>query len=401
LIFTPEGISMGGENSRIRVLIMGAAGRDFHNFNMAYRDNDNYEVVAFTGAQIPGIDRRRYPPQLAGRLYPQGIEIAAEEDLSALCRKLDVDQVVFAYSDLAHVDVMHKASLALAAGPDFELLGPNRTMLSATVPVISICAVRTGCGKSQVTRWISKYLRTLGLRAAVIRHPMPYGDLVAQAAQRFACRSDLDRADCTVEEREEYEPHLDAGNVVYAGVDYGPILKLAESEADIILWDGGNNDFPFIRTDLQITLVDALRPGHETSYHPGETVLRLADIVLIAKANSAPPDDVEQVRAAVEKTIPHAAIIPIASAVEPDDPAAIKNKRVLVVEDGPTLTHGGMAYGAGYVAAKQVGAREIELSAYRASPAGARLQRRTTGRPCGKSECGRCRSGVISHPLRS
>lgn len=342
-----------------RVVIMGAAGRDFHNFNVVYRGDPDYEVVAFTAAQIPGIAARCYPAALAGARYPDGIPIVEEAGLAALCRREHVDQVVFAYSDVSHIEVMHQASIALAAGADFALLGPARTMLAARVPVIAVCAVRTGCGKSQVTRWLARLLKSHGLRVAVLRHPMPYGDLQRQAVQRFASRADLDAAHCTIEEREEYEPHLALGNVVYAGVDYEKILALAEVDADIILWDGGNNDFPFIRPDLLIVLVDPLRPGHEASHHPGEAVLRMADGVVVAKANVAREGDIRQVIESVRGINPTATIVRGASIVRLDDTAAVRGRRVLVVEDGPTLTHGGMAYGAGYVAAQQAQAGEI------------------------------------------
>jgi predicted GTPase len=342
-----------------RVVIMGAAGRDFHNFNLVYRDDSSARVVAFTAAQIPQIADRRYPPSLAGRLYPEGIPIREEAELAELCRRERVDQVVFAYSDVSHAQVMHKASIALAAGADFLLLGPNRTMLEAKVPVIATCAVRTGCGKSQVTRWLSQLLRRQGLRVAVLRHPMPYGDLERQAVQRFASRSDLDAADCTIEEREEYELHLSLGNLVFAGVDYGAILTQAEVEADIILWDGGNNDFPFLRPDLLLVLVDALRPGNEDTHHPGETVLRMADLVLVAKANSAADADLQRVGEAVRRINPRAQILRGASPVRLEHPEQVRGKRVLVVEDGPTITHGGMPYGAGYVAATQAQAAQI------------------------------------------
>jgi len=342
-----------------RIVIMGAAGRDFHNFNVVYRDNPACRVVAFTAAQIPAIAGRRYPPALAGALYPEGIPILDESGLVDLCRSERVDRVVFAYSDISHAQVMHKASIVLAAGADFVMLGPERTMIRAGVPVIAVCAVRTGCGKSQTTRWLSGRLKAHGLKVAVIRHPMPYGDLERQVVQRFATRADLDAADCTVEEREEYEPHLALGNLVYAGVDYAEITRRAQAEADIILWDGGNNDFSFIRPDLHIVLVDPLRAGHETSHHPGEAVLRMADIALIAKSNSASAADLATVRENVRHIRPEAALVLGASPVVLDDPAAVRGRRVLVVEDGPSITHGGMAYGAGYVAATEAGAAAI------------------------------------------
>ena len=336
---------------RLRLVIMGAAGRDFHNFNMAYRDDPGVEVAAFTAAQIPAIAGRRYPPALAGPHYPQGIPIIPEAELESFCRREHIDQVVFAYSDVAHVEVMHIASRALATGGDFVILGPRRTMLQVRVPVIAISAVRTGCGKSQTTRWLSQRLRERGLRLAVIRHPMPYGDLERQAVQRFATSADLDRAGCTVEEREEYEPHLEAGNVVYAGVDYQRIVGQAEQEADLILWDGGNNDYPFLHPDLHIVLVDPLRPGHENTHHPGEATLRMADVVVVAKVDAAAAVDVQRVVENVRAINPGALLIRAASPVILDDPAAVRDCRVLVVEDGPSITHGGMPYGAGYVAA--------------------------------------------------
>lgn len=342
-----------------RVLIMGAAGRDFHNFNRVYRDDPGSRVVAFTASQIPHIAGRRYPGSLAGSLYPDGIPIIDEAELEDICRKERVDEVVFAYSDVEHSRVMHKASIALAAGADFVLLGPARTMLPAKVPVIATSAVRTGCGKSQTTRWLSRLLKGQGFHVAVIRHPMPYGDLEAQAVQRFASLADLEAAHCTVEEREEYEPHLAIGNVVYAGVDYAQIVARAEAEADLILWDGGNNDFPFIRPDLHIVLVDPLRPGHETTHHPGEAVLRMADIVVVAKVNSASDAAVQQVSEATRRINPEATIVRAASPVHLHNPEQVRGKRVLVVEDGPTITHGGMPYGAGYVAATQAQAAQI------------------------------------------
>jgi predicted GTPase len=342
-----------------RVVIVGAAGRDFHDFNVVYRDDPRFQVVAFTAAQIPDIAGRRYPPTLAGARYPDGIPIVPEAALEELCRRRGVGLVAFAYSDVPHAHVMHVASRALAVGADFTLLGPDRTMLRASVPVIAVSAVRTGCGKSQTARWIARRLRDRGLRVAVIRHPMPYGDLERQAVQRFAARVDLDTARCTVEEREEYEPHLAAGNVVYAGVDYARIVQLAQAEADVIVWDGGNNDFPFIRPDLHLVLVDPLRPGHETSHHPGEAVLRMADVVVIAKTNAAAPADVERVADAARRVNPGAVVVRAASPIRLDHPAAVRGKRVVVVEDGPTTTHGGMAYGAGYVAAIEVGAAEV------------------------------------------
>jgi predicted GTPase len=338
---------------------MGAAGRDFHNFNQVYRHDEGVEVVAFTAAQISGIANRYYPAVLAGSRYPAGIPIVEETELESLCRRQRIDCVVFAYSDLTHAEVMHLASRAMVAGADFLLLGPKRTMLPAQVPVIAVSAVRTGCGKSQTTRWLSHLLRQKGLRVAVIRHPMPYGDLEKQVVQRFASKADLDAAACTIEEREEYEPHLEMGNTVYAGVDYGAIIKQAEREADIILWDGGNNDFPFIQPDLHLVLVDPLRPGDETTHHPGEVVLRMADIVIIAKVDSAADADVQRVSDTVKRVNPKAVIVRGASPIQLDNPEAVRDRRVLVVEDGPTTTHGGMPYGAGYVAATRAQAASI------------------------------------------
>jgi predicted GTPase len=342
-----------------RVLIMGAAGRDFHNFNVAFRDDPATEVVAFTATQIPGIARRRYPATLAGPRYPDGIPILDESELQTICGERKVNEVVFAYSDVTHEYVMHKASVVLAAGADFTLLGPKRTMLQARVPVIAVCAVRTGVGKSQVARFISRQLKLRGIRVAVIRHPMPYGNLQKQAVQRFETGHDLDAAQCTVEEREEYEPHLAIGNLVYAGADYGRILHEAEQEADVILWDGGNNDYPFFAPDLHIVLVDPLRPGDETTYYPGEAVLRMADLVIVAKANSATEANISRVTEAARSLAPAAEILRGESHITLDDAEAVRGKRVLVIEDGPTLTHGGMTYGAGYLAARAAGAREI------------------------------------------
>ena len=349
----------GQKRSPTKIVIMGAAGRDFHNFNRVYRHNQEVKVVAFTAAQISGIANRRYPASLAGSLYPDGIPIVAETELESLCRREQIDCVVFAYSDLTHAEVMHLASRAMVAGADFLLLGPERTMLPAQVPTIAISAVRTGCGKSQTTRWLSKLLRQKGLQVAVIRHPMPYGDLKKQVVQRFASKADLDLAECTIEEREEYEPHLDIGNIVYAGVDYELIVKQAEQEADIILWDGGNNDFPFIQPDLHLVLVDPLRPGDETTHHPGEVVLRMADIAIVAKVDSAADADVQKVIDTVKRVNPQAVIVRGASPIQLDNPKAVRDRRVLVVEDGPTTTHGGMSYGAGYVAATRAQAAAI------------------------------------------
>jgi predicted GTPase len=343
---------------RTRVVIMGAAGRDFHDFNVVYRDDPGVEVVAFTGAQIPGIVDRRYPPELAGPLYPAGIPIVAESDLERLIVADGVDLVVFAYSDVSHATVMHAASRALAAGADFELLGPRRTMLSSRRPVIAVGATRTGSGKSQTTRFLAALLAERGITPVVIRHPMPYGDLAAQRVQRYATYADLDRHDTTIEEREEYEPHLDAGRVVYAGVDYGAILEQAEQEADVILWDGGNNDFPFYRPDLYVVVADPLRPGDEAAYHPGETNVRMADVVIINKIDSAEPAALEAVRASVAALNPQAAILMARSDLTLEGPS-IEGKRVVVIEDGPTLTHGGMRYGAGIVAARRFGAARV------------------------------------------
>ena len=342
-----------------RVLIMGAAGRDFHNFNVYFRGRDDYEVVAFTATQIPNIEDRRYPAALAGPLYPHGIPIYPESDLTPLIAQLAVDQVIFAYSDVAHAYVMHKASQVLAAGADFRLLGPHATMLTARKPVIAIGAVRTGAGKSQTTRRVCDILRSQGKKVAAVRHPMPYGDLVKQACQRFASYQDLDDHQCTIEEREEYEPHLDRGVVVYAGVDYERILRAAEEEADVVVWDGGNNDFPFYKPDLFIVVADPHRAGHELAYHPGEANLRMADVVVINKVDTADLDAISRVRDNVRSVNPKAIMIEAASPITVNDPAAIRGQVVLVVEDGPTLTHGEMAYGAGVVAARRFGAAKI------------------------------------------
>jgi predicted GTPase len=342
-----------------RVLIMGAAGRDFHNFNVYFRDNPAYEVVAYTATQIPNIEGRTYPPELTGKLYPAGIPIYPESEINSLIRELDVDQVVFAYSDVSHEYVMHKASQVLAVGPDFRLMGIKGTMLKAKVPVVSVCAVRTGSGKSQTSRRTSDILRQMGKKLVVVRHPMPYGDLVRQACQRFASYEDLDKHDCTIEEREEYEPHLDRGTIVYAGVDYERILHQAEQEAEVILWDGGNNDLPFYVPDLHIVVTDPLRAGHELRYHPGEANLRMADVVVINKIETADPDKVAVVRRNISALNPEATIVDAASPIFVDDPQAIKGSNVLIIEDGPTLTHGEMAYGAGFVAARRFGAAKI------------------------------------------
>jgi predicted GTPase len=344
---------------KTRTIIMGAAGRDFHNFNVYFRDNAEYEVVAFTATQIPNIDERKYPKELAGSLYPQGIPIYPESDLKKLIAEKKVELVVFAYSDVPHEYVMHKACLVNACGADFRLMGTNTTQIKSTKPVVSICAVRTGCGKSQTTRLVSKILIDMGYKVAAIRHPMPYGDLVKQKVQRFADYADLDKHECTIEEREEYEPHIDNGVLVFAGVDYEAILREAEKEADIILWDGGNNDIPFYKSDLSIVVADPHRPGHEVKYYPGETNLYLADVFVINKVDTAEPENVISVRENLRRLNPDAVIIEGASPLFVDDPDGIKGKRVLVIEDGPTLTHGGMAYGAGWVAAKRFGAGEI------------------------------------------
>ncbi len=343
----------------IRTLIMGAAGRDFHNFNVFFRDNPAYQVVAFTATQIPNIDDRKYPAALAGKLYPDGIAIHPESDLVKLIKDLKVDEVVFAYSDVPHEYVMHKASIVLAAGADFRLMGMKATQIKSNKPVVSICAVRTGSGKSQTTRRVSLILRKMGFRVAAIRHPMPYGDLVAQRVERFATYADLDRYDCTIEEREEYEPHLDNGVIVYAGVDYEAILRQAEQEVDIVLWDGGNNDFSFYVPDLSIVVADPHRPGHELVYHPGETNVRSADVFVINKVDTASGEEVFRVRENLQAANPRAIIIEAASPLFVDHPEEIRGKRVLVIEDGPTLTHGEMKYGAGWVAARKFGAAQI------------------------------------------
>jgi predicted GTPase len=342
-----------------RVLIMGAAGRDFHNFNTFFRDNADYEVLAFTATQIPNIAGRRYPAELAGERYPAGVPIYSEDELTTLIRELRIDQVVFAYSDVPHSYVMDKASMVLAAGADFRLMGWRETQIASSKPVVSIGAVRTGVGKSQMTRHVLRVLRVLGYRVAAVRHPMPYGDLAKQAAQRFATYKDLDLQECTIEEREEYEPHIDNGAVVFAGVDYGRILKAAEGEVDIVLWDGGNNDIPFYRSDFHIVLADPHRPGHEKSYYPGQVNARMADVFVINKIDTAPEDNILQVRANLQELNPGAPVVEAASPIFVDDPDGIRGRRVLVVEDGPTLTHGGMAFGAGWVAARRFGAAEI------------------------------------------
>ena len=345
--------------SPIRTIIMGAAGRDFHNFNVFFRGNRDYEVMAFTATQIPNIEGRRYPPELAGELYPHGIPIYPESELLDLIRTLKADQVVFAYSDVPHQYVMHKASMVLAAGADFRLMGMHSTQLKSVKPVVSVCAVRTGSGKSQTTRRVSLILRKMGFRVAAVRHPMPYGDLVKQRVQRYAEYADLDRNECTIEEREEYEPHIDNGVIVYAGVDYEAILRQAEAEVDVVLWDGGNNDFPFYASDLSIVVADPHRPGHEVSYHPGETNVRAADVFVINKVDTADHENVTSVRNNLALLNPKAVVIEAASPLFVAHPEAIRGKRVLAIEDGPTLTHGEMAYGAAFVAARRFGAAEI------------------------------------------
>ncbi|MEM2117482.1 MAG: cyclic 2,3-diphosphoglycerate synthase [Candidatus Bathyarchaeia archaeon] len=344
---------------KIKVIIMGAAGRDFHNFNVYFRNNSAYEVVAFTATQIPGIEGRIYPAELAGPNYPNGIPIYPEEKLPELVRKYDVDQVVFAYSDVSHEYVMHKASIALASGADFRLMGPKTTMVTSKVPVVSVGAVRTGSGKSQTSRQAAKILKNMGLRVVAIRHPMPYGDLRKQVCQRFASYEDLDKHECTIEEREEYEPHIDNGIIVYAGVDYEKILHEAEQEADVIVWDGGNNDLPFYKPDLHIVVADPHRAGHELTYHPGEANLRMANVVIINKVDTANPENVRQVKENIKMVNPNAVILDAASPITADKPELIKGKKALAVEDGPTLTHGNMPYGAAAIIAQKLGAAEI------------------------------------------
>lgn len=342
-----------------QVVIMGAAGRDFHNFNVYFRGNPDYRVVAFTAAQIPDIAGRVYPPELAGPGYPEGIPIRSEAELPAILASQPVEQVVFAYSDVSHQQVMHAASAALARGADFRLMGPGTTMLESSLPIVAVTAVRTGVGKSQTTRRVASVLREMGQRVVAVRHPMPYGNLLSQAAMRFATYEDLDRHDCTIEEREEFEPLLARGVVVYAGVDYERILRSAETEADVIIWDGGNNDLPFYRPDLHIVLVDPHRPGHELEYHPGEANLRMADVIIINKIETAGRRGVEAVRRSIAKHNPAAVVIDAASPIDVEDPAVISGRRVLVIEDGPTLTHGEMRYGAGVMAAKKHGAAAL------------------------------------------
>ena len=342
------------------MVIMGAAGRDFHNFNVLYRGKSAYEVVAFTAAQIPNIAERAYPPSLAGPGYPNGIPIVPERDLPDLVRREGIDLVVLSYSDLPHLEVMHKASIALAAGASFVLPGPRETELRSSKPVVSVCAVRTGAGKSPLTRYASRYLRAHGRRVAIVRHPMPYGDLGAQAVQRFATLADLDRANCTIEEREEYEPHLREGAVVFAGVDYEPILRAAEREADIVLWDGGNNDLPFYAPDLHIVVADPHRAGHELSYHPGEANFRKADVIVVSKTDSAPAEGVREVEESAARANPKALLLKAGLSLSVADPERLRGRRVLVVEDGPTLTHGGMAFGAAMLVAEAHGAVVVD-----------------------------------------
>ncbi|MFQ5794595.1 MAG: cyclic 2,3-diphosphoglycerate synthase [Candidatus Bipolaricaulia bacterium] len=350
---------MPTNNGVRRVLIMGAAGRDFHNFNVGFRDNDAYRVVAFTATQIPHIEGRRYPPELAGDLYPDGIPIEPETKLEALIRDEQIDEVVFAYSDVSNQYVMDHAARVLAAGADFRLMGVDATQLDSKKPVITVTAVRTGAGKSQTTRRVADLLKERGKQVAIVRHPMPYGTLTDQVVQRFQNYEDLDRYGCTIEEREEYEPHLDRGSLVYAGIDYEKILRQAEAEADVIVWDGGNNDLPFYRSDLAIVVADPHRPGDELSYYPGNVNLRLADVVVINKIDTADRQAIDQVRVNVRRINPDAIIVEAASPIFVDEPQVIEGKRVLVIEDGPTLTHGEMAYGAGTIAAERFGTREL------------------------------------------
>ena len=342
-----------------KILICGAAGRDFHNFNVLYRDNSDYQVAAFTATQIPDIEGRTYPPELAGKNYPRGIPIYSESELSNLIKKLSIDEVVFSYSDVTNQHVMNISAIATAAGASFIIPSPVRTMISSSKPVISVCAVRTGCGKSQTSRRVSDILKTLGKKVAVIRHPMPYGNLASQKVQRFASKEDLKKQNCTIEEMEEYEPHIDRGQVVYAGVDYEAILRKAEKESDIILWDGGNNDTPFYKPDLEIVVTDPHRAGHELLYYPGQTNFLRADVIIINKMDSAKKEDVKTLENNIKNYNPEAAVIKADSRLETDKPALIKGKRVLVIEDGPTLTHGEMKYGAGVVAARRFGAKEL------------------------------------------
>jgi predicted GTPase len=349
---------------RRRVILLGAAGRDFHNFNVYFRDNQEYEVVAFTAAQLPNIAGRRYPHELAGKLYPEGIPIFPEEELPELIKRFNIDEVVFSYSDVCHEYVMHRASLALACGADFRLLGPKSTMLESKKPVISVCAVRTGAGKSPTSRKVCRILKKHGKKVVVVRHPMPYGDLTKQVCQRFETYEDLDKYNCTIEEREDYEPHLDNGFVVYAGVDYKKILREAEKEADIILWDGGNNDLPFFKPSLHVVVADALRAGHELSYHPGETNFRMANVIIINKVDMAKKQDVEKIIENAKSLNPRAKIVKAKLTTSMDKPELIEGKRVIVIEDGPTLTHGGMSFGAGFVVAEKLGCDIIDPRPY-------------------------------------
>lgn len=342
-----------------KVIIMGAAGRDFHNFNVFYRDNEDYEVVAFTAAQIPDIEGRTYPPLLAGKLYPAGIPIYAEEELTDLIKKHKIDEVVFSYSDIAHMDVMHKASTVVAAGADFTMLGPDRTMIPSSVPIVSVCAVRTGVGKSQTTRKVCDVFKNAGLKVVAVRHPMPYGDLTKQICQRFESFADLEKHKCTIEEQEEYAPHIERGIIVYAGIDYKKILDEASKEADVIVWDGGNNDYSFYKPDIAITLVDPHRPNHELRYHPGEINLKMADVIIINKVDTALPENIKIVKENILANNPKAIVVDAASPISIDHPEQIKGKRVLAIEDGPTITHGEMSYGAAVIASKKHGASEI------------------------------------------
>lgn len=345
--------------SRIRTIIMGAAGRDFHNFNTYYRDNDTYDVVAFTATQIPNIEGRKYPKELAGTLYPNGIDIYPESELPELIKKFDVDEVVFSYSDVPYEYVMHKSALVNSLGADFRLLGTKATQVKSTKPLVAVCATRTGAGKSQTSRRVAEVLKSLGYNVVAIRHPMPYGDLVKQKVQRFATYADLDLHECTIEEREEYEPHIDTGVIIYSGVDYEAILREAEKEADVILWDGGNNDFSFYKPDVLITVIDPLRAGNELSYYPAEVNMRMADIVIINKVDTADVAQIDTVRASIAKVNPDAIVIEASSPIFVEDPDMIKGKRVLAIDEGPTVTHGDLPYDFGYYAAKRYGAKEI------------------------------------------
>ncbi len=344
---------------RIKTIIQGAAGRDFHNFNTVYRNNETFEVVAFTAAQIPGIEDRTYPAVLAGKLYPKGIKIYPESELENLIRKHEIDEVVYSYSDVKHEYVMHWASRILATGANFKLVGGRETMIKSSKPVVAVCAVRTGAGKSQTTRKVAEILKAAGKKVVAVRHPMPYGDLTKQIVQRFGSIADLKKHNCTIEEMEEYEPHIARGQVIYAGVDYEKILREAEKEADVILWDGGNNDLPFFKPDIYITVADPLRAGNEMTYYPGETNFRMADVIVMNKIDSAAPEQIHQLRQTIEEVNPKAMVIDAASPIKVEQPEKIRGKRVLVIEDGPTCTHGEMKYGAGVVAAKKYGAAEM------------------------------------------